>query len=581
MRVLKILAPVCALALLIFALAPKTTHGQAQVVPSYEGPIFAADFAHWIGRVQNGPAAGTTGSYTIQMVRGYEVNTRNVSFVPYSVTTPITIGVGSSQETVTPTAVSGCGVNNLTGTASTCNITATFANTHGPGSPVFTGDFGLEEAIQFLQPASASGGGQVMVDQQWYGLGATGATITGAVVYPNVSIQDISQPATQYWNPMSNTTVLATPTALTSQAACDSTHQFCSDGTVAGSASWGGTVHGCVTYVDVMGNESLCSTDASFTSVASKAIDVASPAASAGAVGWRLYLSTSGGTYAQAFSIPLLTQPTVLLAVPLSANVCTLEYISPEPACAIANTTYGETTSTVGKSATFNGGAQVTGYPVVTSVLNPNLDSASSQQLNPQSGGHTVYKYTPSNHVGIPGVMTVSQTFPITTAAQSTIGQVAGTIKLPSNFMNYVGRSVEVCGMLSKTSTNADTITNIQLWWDAEGSNVTAGTAVQLSNIQLTLTNTAAATYSFCQDITTTVAAASATGGTITPGSGWMDTTQVAAGTVPGSAANSLFAAVGSLNLALPANLEVVYNHTTGTDGAGVLLVNPTIRILN
>src|SRR5947209_3963883 len=116
----KILAPVCVLALLIAALVPKSTHGQAQVVPGYEGPIFAADFAHWTGRVQQGPAAGTTGSYTIQMVRGYEVNTRNVNFVPYSVTTPITIGLGSTQETVTPTAVSGCGVNALSGSASTC-----------------------------------------------------------------------------------------------------------------------------------------------------------------------------------------------------------------------------------------------------------------------------------------------------------------------------------------------------------------------------------------------------------------------------------------------------------------------------
>jgi len=109
-----------------------------------------------------------------------------------------------------------------------------------------------------------------------------------------------------------------------------------------------------------------------------------------------------------------------------------------------------------------------------------------------------------------------------------------------------------------------------------EGSNVTAGTAVQLSNIQITQTLTAAASLPFCQDITTTVAAASATGGTITPGMGWLTEGQVAAGTIHTGASNILFAAVGSLNLALNAKLEVVYNHTTGTDGgAGVLLINP------
>lgn len=465
-------------------------------------------------------------------------------------------------------------------------ITGSFSFAHAASQnpyQVRSGSFGLQEAINDAALAggtatSATVGGAVTVGPNW---GGTDAILYAAVPFSNITIIDKRRGVPQYWNLASNTTVLAVPTALTPQAACDSTHQFCSDSTVAGSASWGGTVHGCVTYVDIMGNESVCSTDASFTSVASKAIDVASPAASAGAVGWRLYLSTSGGTYAQAYSIPLLAQPTALLAAPTSTGVCTLEFLSPEPACALANTTYGEVASVLGANTLFNGGAQVTGYPVVTSVLNPNLDSASSQQLNPSSGGHTVYKYVPGSHTGIPGVMAQSQTFPITTAAQSTVGQVAGTIKLPANFMNYVGRTIEVCGMLSKTSTNAGTITNIQLWWDAEGSNVTAGTAVQLSNLILTSTDTAAATDSFCQDITTTVAAAGATGGTITPGMGWLTHSQVAAGTLPVAAANSLFAAVGSLNLALPANLEIVYNHTTGTDGAGVLLINPTVKILN
>jgi hypothetical protein len=62
---------------------------------------------------------------------------------------------------------------------------------------------------------------------------------------------------------------------------------------------------------------------------------------------------------------------------------------------------------------------------------------------------------------------------------------------------------------------------------------------------------------------------------------GWLTEGQVAAGTIHTGATNILFAAVGSLNLALNAKIEVVYNHTTGTDGAGVVLLNPTVKILN
>jgi hypothetical protein len=561
------------------------TFGNPSPLSRPGGVFYATAFNTYHARILSGNSSTGSGtSITVTappaLADGTTIDIHNLwsngPLVPISVN-------DANAEIVTPTSVSyaTCPAGNLgVGGSPLCaTITGTFNNVHGQSADVTSGTYGLQEAIDM---AFLSGGGEVVVDGAWSQFGGTDTMLNAAVVYPNVSIRDGRKGAPQFWSPMSNTTVLATPVALTSQAACDTTHTFCSDATVAGSASWGGTVHGCITYVDIMGNESLCSTDASFTSVASKAIDIGSPAASTGAVGWKPYLSLSGGTYALAYSLPLLTQPTVLVALPVSSGVCTLTTLeTTTPACALVNATYNQSSSTFGANTLFTGGAQFTTYPVVTNTLNPNLDSASAQSLNPNTGGHTVYKYVPSSHVGIPGVMTVSQSFPITTAAQSTIGQVAGSIALPPNFMNYVGRSIEVCGMLSKTSTNADTITNIQLWWDAEGSNVTTGQPIQLTNIQITQTNTAAATYAFCQDITTTVAAATATGGTITPGSGWMDTTQVSAGTLFAGAANSLFAAVGSLNLALNAHLDVVYNHTTGTDGAGVLLINPTVKILN
>ena len=63
--------------------------------------------------------------------------------------TPIIVGLGSAnQETVTPTAVSGC--NQARAWYGLMLITATFANTHGPGDIVVSGDAGIQEAINSL-----------------------------------------------------------------------------------------------------------------------------------------------------------------------------------------------------------------------------------------------------------------------------------------------------------------------------------------------------------------------------------------------------------------------------------------------
>jgi hypothetical protein len=552
----------------------------AQNFPNTPKAFFdATDYSKWQLVVFGSVASGTQ---TVQV--GYPGSTANNftqtpctfmavngrTFSPIAVGVPLTISDATS-ETVTPTAV----VN----AASGCSFTATLTNAHAAGALVGSGTFGLQEAIQ---DALVMGGGSVMVDPFWSG---TDALLSAALPYSSVTIKDTRRGAEQDWNTMpSTTTLLAAPTTLTAQAACDATHTFCSDATVVGSASWGGTVHGCITLVDINGNESPCSADASFTSVASKAIDIGAPASRAdNIVGWKPYLSTSGGSYAGALSLPLLTQPTVLLTAPVSAGVCTLTTLeTTTPACAIANTLYGQAASATGAAGLFSkGGAQFTSYPVVTSTLAPEIGSVSALQHNPNEEAHATYAYIPGNRIGIPNVQAAHIVFPITAAAQTTIGEVEGTFPLPANFMNYVGRTIEVCGLISKTSTVADTVDDIQIWWDAEGSNVTAGTPVQLSSIKLTSTGTAAFTMNFCQQLTTTVAAATATGGTIQPGQAWLTKSQTAAGTVPVAAAASLVAAVGSLNLALPAHLSVELAHTTGTDGAGSTLQGATIRIIN
>lgn len=523
---------------------------------------------------------GSTGSSSIVIRDNGVALCDGSTFQPFSVTAPITVGVGSNAETVTPTAVSGCAVN---GPRLNCTITASFSNLHGPGELVVSGSFGLQEAIN---DAQLNGGGVVSVGPTFTAAGGTDSTVNAAIPFANVSIEDNRKGVTLWWNSMpSTTTALPTPTALTAQAACDSTHQFCSDANVAGSASWGGTVHGCITLVDINGNESACTPDASFTSVASKAIDIGPPASRTdNVVGWKPYLSVSGGSYALSYSLPLLTQPTVLLAVPVSAGVCTLTTLeTTTPACALTNSTYGQTASTVGAGTLFKGGAQFTGYPVVTSTLAPEIGSASATAYNPNEDAHATYAYVPGLKAGLPGLQAQHVAFPITAAAQTTVGEIEGTVPLPANYMNFVGRTMEVCGLIAKTSTTADSIDKIQIWWDAEGSNVTAGTPVQLSSINITEATAlaAAANFQFCQQFTTTVASTSATGGTIQPGQGYATVSEVSAGAHPSAGANALVAGVGSLNLALPAHVSVLLVHTTGTDGAGSILYGATVRIVN
>src|SRR6266566_1688763 len=231
-------------------------------------------------------------------------------------------------------------------------------------------------------------GGVVVIDASFGGTNTqlNGTATSGSNVTPftKVSIQDWRNGSPIYWNPTPTGLALAVPATLTGQAACDATHQACSDASVAGSASWGGTVFAAVAYMDCFGNEGPPSLTSSWTSVASKAIDIASPAASPGACGWVPYLSLSAGTYAQAFRIA----PT--------ATVCTLSTFTPLPSCAIANATYGEATSTYGTTALFTkGGAQIIIYPVNTSEHFTQLASTvqTTASLTPMTNSSVTYAY--------------------------------------------------------------------------------------------------------------------------------------------------------------------------------------------
>jgi len=185
-------------------------------------------------------------------------------------------------------------------------------------------------------------------------------------------------------------------------------------------------------------------------------------------------------------------------------------------------------------------------------------------------------------HGGTPGIPAYSLPFSISAADTTTTPSVIGTINIPPQFMNAVGRTIEVCGKLS-TPASAATTVSVQFQWDAFGQN-TAGKGVQIGNLGV-LPATAFATTlvgTFCEDFTTTVQSASATGGSIQATGGYLNTSGVAlaaAGQAAGT--DPTIAATGSLNLADDARLNIIYLHQTGTDGTAVTLQDVSVKVIN
>jgi hypothetical protein len=486
----------------------------------------------------------------------------------FSTLTPIVVDFGQgAQETVTPTSVSvsTCPAGNLGvgGSMQCANFTGSFVNSHGQSAVVVDGTFGAQTAANY---ANSLGGGVVMVDPAWSQMGGTTALLTALVPFSNVSIQDMRNSIPQYWDvtPTSaSNAFIATPTALTAQAACDATHTFCSDASVAG--TWtSGTLFGCVAYVDIAGNEGACSTTASFTTVVSKAIDVGAPAASTGAVGYTIYLSLIGGSYAFAYQVPI------------TAAVCTptkLETLT--PACALSNTTYGQTSSS----------AVIAAVTVNTSPLALQLGSASTTtDYVGNSAARTVYSYVP----GSSGPSGLQQSFLAFTAGPATVAttvpQVIGTVGVPAGFMNQIGKKIRICGKEQMTNASA-TIEQIQLWWDGAGSNA-AGVPVNVANLQLSGTGTAVAyNGSFCATLQTTVSGAGVTAGSIRGGENFFTLSIASAPTTSFSPGQDTFTATtASLNLAggagFTSRIHVVQLHTTGTD-VSPQLASLTAEVLN
>ncbi len=260
-------------------------------------------------KVYNGNAAA--GSGTITLSTGYTIAPDGHTFFPLcagsNVTgtitcggaTPITVNPGgANQETVTPTAVSGCNTFPQNTSNPTCQVTATFSNVHAQGELVSSGSAGLQEAIN---DAIASGGGMAVIDALWTKAGGTAAMATGWTAPSGsvgVAVEDQRSANFGYLVPTPGLTAIATPTALTTAATATLTTS-----TTGGSIATATTPRFCVTAVDQFGGETACSADAAGTatlvdgagSTNSYTITAAGVPTGTGIVGYRLYVSASGG----------------------------------------------------------------------------------------------------------------------------------------------------------------------------------------------------------------------------------------------------------------------------------------------
>lgn len=473
---------------------------------------------------------------------------RQVQMFQTGVLNPIIIDLGANNETVTPTAVSIGSCPSGTPTIQNCaTITGTFNNTHGNGSVVISGSSGFGEAYW---DAALNGGGLVVIDQAWTQLGGTDAMIRATPVHPKVAAEDDRFYATQYWTPVGGLTTLAAPATLTAVTALPSATPVGAYGT--------GTYFMCISYVDILGQEGPCSATFSQAGLATGSFIFSPPAASAGAIGYKIYISLTSGTYQLAYEVPL------------TSTICTLTQLTAVPACAVANTAFNQSGAT----------ATVTAITVNTSPIDPQVTTISTTAVyTPNAGGRTVYTLTPGSHLGTPGLPVAFSPFTIGAAAATVVPAVIGSVNIPPGFMNSVGRTIEICGYGTSTAT-ASTIENIQFQWDAFGQN-TAGKGVLIGNLTTTTTFATTGHLGFCEDFQTTVTGAGATAGSIINTGGYIVAAGVDLAATVAGGGNTLAAAVASLNLAGEARINIIYLHTTATDGAGYILQGITVKVLN
>lgn len=165
----------------------------------FAGMYRAAAFAYGVGGSGveglqvDSPSGAVASASTETLTLAFGSITLNDGTIvsPLATTAKVTVGTGSSADTVTPSSVSN---NTPQVYQSTTFTAATYANSHGTGDLVSSASIGLQEALNF---ASGAGGGIVVVDAAWYSLGGTTAMIDAATVAASCSIWDTTQGGVQ------------------------------------------------------------------------------------------------------------------------------------------------------------------------------------------------------------------------------------------------------------------------------------------------------------------------------------------------------------------------------------------------
>jgi hypothetical protein len=446
-------------------------------------------------RIFNGNSAAGAG--TITLASGYITMPDGRTFFPLcagstvtgSITcggaTPITVNPGgSNSETVTPTAVSGCNLFPQNASAPSCQVTATFANVHAQGEYVASGSAGLQEAIN---DAIASGGGMAVIDTLWTKAGGTQALAT-AWTAPSgsvgVAVEDQRSANFGYLVPAPGLTRIAAPTALTTAATATLT-----TATTGGTIATAQTPRFTVTAVDQFGGESAAADDSGATatlvdgagSTNSYTITAAGVPTGTGIVGYRLYVSATGGA----------TQTETLAAAAQVSG--TAAPLCPLPACwapgvAIVLTALPATTAA--------------GPPQGTAAAATSLASAHTTVVIKQTGIPPTM--LPFNDTAAPGF------FPVTVTSATTLAagfDVMGELQYQAGFFNNLGGKYQICGG-GVTTPSAATVAGT---WalrigPRENSAGTSGEhiAVPWGFVASRQWTAAASVFTFCTDLTVT-----------------------------------------------------------------------------
>jgi hypothetical protein len=529
--------------------------GQAFANPKFAansaGAVMASEFGKWAFQSQTGISSG---AQTVTLNGCYiKVGTSYELFYPIAVNEPLYITDGANSEAVTPTSVTS--PTQVTGpstvSAYNCTFTATFANSHlNPGFSVSSNDGGLEAAINY---AIAKGIGDVVIDST---SGITNAQLTAAQVYPTVQIVDLRAPYLQYWNPQptgaattstgapaTRTAVATCPTPLLATTVCDSTIAVASGGfTNAAQYVW-------VAYVDVLGGVSQASATAHYTSAGALDIFFNAPAAATGQVGW---IAGVGLSYATAYWFPM------------TSAYCTLTTIETvTPACALTNTAYGQT-----------GSNAFIPKPLTTFALYP-VAGGLANVYNPNIQNHTAFGYVPSRtpYLGFQTEYGPFNAVPALTAGQ--LG-VLGTVVLPTGYLNYVPKDIELRGRFNYTPTTGGTAPEV-LVEIGDVTDFSTGTPKALCTLLEVHTTTTAA---YSVDFTCTLQTqTTGTTGTIQPGGFLVDGLE--AGTTlaivaPEQDTGAITADVQDQDL-----LYIVFSQTSSAETTGPTLAKLTISQIN